>query len=80
MTRKEEIQKEEKIFHASSDDYTVYKKGFKVGAEWADDTMIEKACKWLEENANKYINQYSQDDYSFDMQKFVSNFKKAMKE
>lgn len=23
---------------------------FRKGAQWADKTMIEKACKWLEEN------------------------------
>lgn len=40
--------------------------------------FIEKAVKWLEENASKYINQYTQDDYSFDMQSFIGNFKKAM--
>ena len=25
---------------------------FKEGAEWADKTMIEKACKWLKKNFN----------------------------
>lgn len=44
MTREEEIQQAAKIFHASSDDYTVYKKGFESGAKWADKTMIDKAC------------------------------------
>lgn len=53
MTREEEIQKTAKIFHASSDDYTVYKKGFETGAEWADQHQrkglwdSEKVCEWI---------------------------------
>ena len=42
MSREEEIKQAAKIFNASSDDYTVYKKGFESGAEWADKTLIEK--------------------------------------
>lgn len=50
MTRKEEIKKAKVVFYTSSDDYTVYNKGFEEGAKWADKTLIEKACEWLKEN------------------------------
>lgn len=29
--------------------------GFVEGAQWADGTMIEKMCEWLESNIDKYI-------------------------
>ena len=28
--------------------------GFTTGAKWADETMMEKMCKWLESNIDKY--------------------------
>ena len=45
MNRKEEVINEAQKF---SDAQRLY--GFIEGAVWADKTMIEKACKWLEEN------------------------------
>ena len=39
-------------------------------AEWADQTMINKACKWLDENCRRYIL----------TAKDISDFKKAMEE
>ena len=61
MTRKEEIEKEaikQCTFKVKGNDgyvdtidNTQYK-GFIAGAEWANKTMIEKACKWLEYNFN----------------------------
>lgn len=44
--------------------------GFIDGAEWADRTMIAKACKYLEE--------YTPQKFE-DMQNYVENFRKAMK-
>lgn len=71
MTRQEEIKRASKIFYASSDDYTVYKKGFESGAEWADKTMIEKACNYL----LNYIK-----DFDFYTESDVETFRKAMEE
>ena len=53
---------------------------FEAGAEWADETLIEKACEWLENNVNNYI---IIDDYLGKVQPKISssmfdNFKKAM--
>lgn len=51
-------------------------------ARWADETMIAKACDWLENNINDYI---IIDDYLGKIQPKISssmfdNFKKAMEE
>ena len=40
--------------------------------KWADKTMIEKACKWLEKNRNELSR--------IDTSGFVELFKKAMEE
>jgi hypothetical protein len=49
---------------------------FKAGAKWADKTMIEKACKWLEEKNKMCM-------YELGMilgKDFIEDFKKAMEE
>ena len=50
--------------------------GFIKGSKWADKTMIEKACKWLELNTNPIF--YSGNGWT--TEEFIDNFKKAMKE
>ena len=45
---------------------------FEAGAEWMQNTMIEKACKWLEKNRNELSR--------IDTSGFVELFKKAMEE
>lgn len=45
------------------------------GAEWADKTMLDKVCKWLEENTPNYINYFIEHDFPV----FIDDFKKAMK-
>lgn len=56
MTRKEEIEKASKEFayNISSIRPKLNADSFKQGAKWADKTMIEKACEWLEENIDTY--------------------------
>lgn len=44
---------------------------FKEGAEWADKTMIEKACEWLSDNMKCYA--------AFDWE-MIKDFRKAMEE
>lgn len=53
-------------------------------AEWKEQQMIDKACKWLEENVGEYEDIYydvggfvSPD---FNTEKFIKDFKKAMEE
>lgn len=55
-------------------------KSFEEGAKWADKTMIEKACQWLEKHQEDY-NMY--DAWSGDYVSFKSliiDFRKAMEE
>lgn len=58
---------------------------FIAGAEWADKTMIEKACKWLEENADKYVyREYDEwdDQYyaKYNKDKMIKEFRKLMED
>ena len=58
---------------------------FEAGAEWADKTMIEKACKWLEENADKYVyREYDEWDDQYDAKynkdKMIKAFRKLMED
>lgn len=59
MTRKEEIHEEAKSYAFNNpaiglendggiyDDYYKTYQDFKAGVEYADESMIEKACEWL---------------------------------
>lgn len=55
---------------------------FIAGAKWADKTMIEKACEWIEENVSDYEDIYYEvGGYvspEFLIKKFIEEFKKAM--
>lgn len=82
MTREEEIrQKIDLQLAGCFGNYSEgYEEGFIEGAKWADETMIEKACEWLENNVNNYI---IIDDYLGKVQPKISSsmfddFKKAM--
>lgn len=68
MTRDEQIEKEARRASHCSDEFT----SFILGAEWADKTMIEKACEWL-------IHQEEMIGISFEND-FIERFKKAMEE
>ena len=52
-------------------DYIDIKGAFEEGAEWADETMIEKACKWLIEQKEMIGISFQED--------FIERFKMAMK-
>ena len=58
MTRGEEIIKEAELCASANTqvigDWGEHYLGFIHGAEWADRTMIDKACEWLEQNAYHY--------------------------
>lgn len=86
MTREEEIIKQVEIYtdDASNliewgdgwedyNDYEYVKKAFIKGAKWADETIIEKACEWLD------INFPNIDNVGFWYKEgFIKQFKKAM--
>lgn len=55
MTRKEEIEKEAVFRYPEMTSNFI---AFIKGANWADKTMLDRACKWLENRHNiaKYLN------------------------
>ena len=82
MTREEQIQKlideENGIDNYGSSDYQV---GVCDGVRLADKTMIEKACEWLEVQLDRFKLGDNKIKVDFvDKEKFISLFKKAMKE
>lgn len=61
---------------SDSDDRKFVEKAFIESAKWADKTMIDKACKWLEEQNKMRM-------YELEMilgRQFINDFKKAMEE
>lgn len=51
---------------------------FEAGAEWDEEVMIDKACDWLENNKHLY-KVLSFGSLSTDWDKFIREFRKAMK-
>ena len=56
--------------------------GFKFGAKWADKTMIDRACEWLEENlTNNPSGKLCASHYgTITKGELIKEFKKAMEE
>ena len=71
MTREEYIYEASKAYSEYEYDQTNYENGFINGAIWADETMIENACKWL-------IGQKEMNGISF-QEDFIERFKMEMK-
>ena len=94
MTRTEEIEKEAIDYSEIEDNIMEYYdcgdvcddreligKAFIQGAKWSDETMIEKACKWLSLNIDEYITEGSREGISLENQKqLIIDFRKAMEE
>lgn len=56
-------------------------KVFEEGAKWADKTMIDKACEWLDNIDFEMEYHYSDDGYTFfNKESFINDFHKAMEE
>lgn len=83
MTREKEIEKASKEFayNISSIRPELNADSFKQGAKWADKTMLEKACEWLQTNIDNYsrvtINVYSKPIIEL-TEDFENSFKQAM--
>lgn len=83
MTREEEIMKAARVYANGIAQHLPNKKyceeDFIAGAEWADRTMIDKACEWLTRELcytarnNNFLNNKVTTD------EFVGLFKNAMK-
>ena len=68
MTRREEIEKTANEFYKGDKVST-----FVVAAQWADKTMIEKACEWIKKEVLDDYQGVIWDD-------IVEDFRKAMEE
>lgn len=82
MTRKEEIRQEahRKYPYEGGTKGLICENSIPIfiqGAEWADKTMIEKACKWLI-NIDYDDFHFRCTDETFDNDSFVDAFRKAM--
>ena len=58
------------------DDRELIEKAFIQGAKWADKTMLEKVCEWLEFNYTEYLDNSR---LGINMKEMVEDFRKAMK-
>lgn len=80
MTRKEEIMKAARVYangiaqHLPNKIYC--EEDFSTGAEWADRTMIDKACEWLKDYAYMFVSETTGDLYEDDL---INDFRKDMK-
>jgi hypothetical protein len=76
MTREEQIENEAYRVSNNTDEFN----SFIQGAEWADETMIDKVCKWLYKNTYRHVDDSRVSmnfEYTIDM---IEDFKKAMEE
>ena len=76
MTRTEQIEKEANRVSYNTDEF----QSFIQGAEWADKTIIEKACEWLYKNTYKHVDDSRMSmifEHTIDM---IEDFRKAMEE
>lgn len=79
MIRKEERIEAAKQRYGEDTQYLIAKsQAFLVGAKWADETMIEKACEWLESNARFYLKAEGV-VITYDYVEMIRHFKEAMK-
>ena len=76
MTRKEEIEQASIEYHTKPHHEAV-KDDFLRGAEWADKTMLDKVCEWIETNTNK-IN--LKGGICLSSKQFIEELKQAMEE
>lgn len=55
----------------------------KAGAQWADETMIEKACEWLSMNIGHLLDSLGYKDFSINddvaITDFIDEYRNAMK-
>jgi hypothetical protein len=86
MTRNKEIYNFAKEHHkdiSGEVDYTdtAAFEGIIKGANWADKTMIDKACEWLDMNIIDYIVEGSREGISLeDKKQLIEDFRNAMEE
>lgn len=81
MTREEQIKQAAEKSSERISDWVwnfAYRAHFIAGAEWADLTMIEKACEWLDNELPKHI-MVGREGRPYISVALIDEFKKAMK-
>jgi len=74
MKRREEIMQEANTRYSVSHPFIdIAKDSFIEGAKWADETMIKKACEYLESSLKHDLGYYGAAD-------FANTFRKTMEE
>ena len=79
MTRKEEIEKMARENAENQLVRCVYIDTIH-NCEWADRTMLNRACKWLKEHADDYTWYDETEGESGMKDEFIADFRKAMEE
>lgn len=51
---------------------------FEAGAEWAQEFMIKKACEWLRNNIDLYVETKYDEDFRVDIEQLLNDIHKAM--
>lgn len=78
MTRREEVELAW-LNKAVQSSHRYDEKSFKEGVEWADKTMIDKACRWLSRNAKDYVSAFFNEGILQD-KLLLKHFRKKMLE
>ena len=59
------------------------KRAFEAGAKWADQTMLDKVCKWLESELYNTYDVLGNEDIGsctyYNVEELIENLKEAMK-
>ena len=79
MTRKEEIEKEAMQVagvHPDWSNFECFRMGFREGAKFADKTMLDRACEWLEDT--DFDMEYWNQENGFCKEEFITAFRQAM--
>ena len=77
MTREEQIRQKayDFAFYTSSIRPELNADSFIQGAQWADQTMLDKVCEWLKENADLYVSDFTG---SLDEERLIKHLKQSM--
>ena len=82
MTRKEEREQAANAYaveaYYNDVDKNVGFADFLVGAEWADKTMLDKVCEWINEHKDWYIETEDNGIAGWITDEFVEELRKAM--
>ena len=79
MTRKEEIEQAAHNYALYFPKDYVKENDYIAGSEWADKTLLDKVCEWLEDNIYDYLyinRDFNEADYKHE---FIEDLRKAVK-